>query len=174
MNNKTIFLLRGLLFLAGGIFLMLSSESLTDLFLQVIGLLILLSGWMRAWAAWPNRSLPQGKMALWRSLSDALIGLSLLLFPKWLSSFLSIILALWLLFNAISTFSMAFRWRRAAQAAWRAKMTTALLMTFLALLLLSHPDFILSSITFFIGLAMALFGALSTWQWYRAEKNGWG
>ena len=53
-------------------------------------------------------------------------------------------------------------------------MTTALLMTFLALLLLSHPDFILSSITFFIGLAMALFGALSTWQWYRARENGWG
>lgn len=169
MTNRSMHLLRALLLLIGGLYLMAMSESLTQLLVQLVGLLILLLGLMRVGAAWPNRSLPQGRNALWRSGSDALIGLSLLLFPQWLSSFLSIILAIWLLINAFSAFSMAFGARRDAGPASRGKMIPALLMTLTAVLLLSQPDFILSSITFFIGLAMALFGAFSTWQWYRGR-----
>lgn len=170
-GNWWLLSLRGIVLTLAGIYLMGAAESVTDFVLRIIGAFILLSGGMGFLAAWPNRSIAQGKRALWRSGIDLLIGLSIVLFPGLLSGFISLIIGFWLLFNAISFIGQSLRERRNRQPSWTYRLLIGFLLGLLSVWMITEPKQLMESLTFFLGLAITLFGLVSLGLAYSSKKS---
>lgn len=170
-DNWWLIALRGVLLTAGGIYLMNASSEVTDFVLRIIGIFILIAGLMSLLAAWPNRTLPQGKRALFQSGTDFIIGLAILLFPGLLSGFISVIIGIWILINAGSFFSQAYRMRSLNQSRWTSRLIFAIFLALIGIWLIMEPKRLMESITFFIGLIITLYGLLSLGLAYSGRKR---
>lgn len=142
---------------------MAEAESVSDFVLRLIGLFITASGLLSLLAAWPNRSIPQGKRALFQSAIDMAIGLVILLVPQMLSGFISVILGIWLLINGGSFVMQAIRLRSTQPDRWLGRLLFGLALILPGLIMIAKPRLLFDSITFFIGLAMVLYGIISLW-----------
>ena len=156
--------LRGIVMLVAGAYLMTESEAVSDLVLRLIGLFITASGVMSLLAAWPNRKIAQGKRAMFQSAIDLAIGLTIFLFPQLLSGFISVLLGIWLIISGGSFVIQAFRLRSTQPGRWLGRLVFGLALVIPGLIMIANPRLLFDSITFFIGLAMALYGLISLWS----------
>lgn len=160
-KNWWVLAIRGFLLVVLGIYLMNSSSELTEFVIRLIGVFIALAGLMGLLAAWPNKELPQGKRALYQSGVDMMIGLIILFFPGLVSGFISLVIGIWVLFNAFSFLGRAWRLRQSGQPNWTSPLLFGLILLIAGGWMVIDPDLLLSSIMFFIGLAMLLFGVFT-------------
>jgi uncharacterized membrane protein HdeD (DUF308 family) len=171
-RNWWVLAIRGFLLVVLGVYLMNSSSEVTEFVIRLIGIFIALAGLMGLLAALPNKELPQGKRALYQSGIDMMIGLAILFFPGFLSGIISIIIGVWVLINAFSFLGRAWRLRNSGQPNWTSPMIFGLILLLAGGWMIIDPDLLLSSIMFFIGLAVLLFGLFTLGTAFNQRRIG--
>jgi uncharacterized membrane protein HdeD (DUF308 family) len=159
--NWWIALLKGILLLVFGVWLITSpSESLKTLSL-FFGLLIIIGGILEVWFAIKNREIHKNwGWALTSGILDLILGAFLVANPRSLLLLITFVVSAWLIFRGILNIRYALLLKNSTGSGWRWQVRFGVFLMVAGAILLWHPNILGFTIAFWAALGFISLGIL--------------
>jgi len=168
-----IYLLKGVLLIVLGIWMLKMPRESFNAILLVIGLLIAIGGLLETFMAlYYRKVLMEWGWSLSAGILDILIGILLMANPETILILITLFISFWLVLRAVLAIWEAMELRKEGRRNWRWMLLLGILILLLAIVLIWHPQLVGLTIIFWIAISIVSLGLLRIILAFRRLGHG--